>query len=801
MIKNFLKTAWRLLLRNKAFSFINIVGLALSMAVCLLIIIVIKDANSYDTFHYESNRIYRINTEVLRKGGGTERFASSPYVVGATLADQFSGIDTWTMFYTGFQKDLIIGDNKYNTVLRFTNDDFFNLFNFTFDKGNPANALKNPNTMVLTKELSEKLFPGVNPLGKTIEVSEIGPFTITGVLNKFPGKTHFEFEALASFATVPALERDSLVQPVIINWKNYYNNFTYIRLKPGVQHSQVENVLATIQESNYKGLALESRDAGYRFLLQPLNNITPAPMISNDMGKGLPAGALRISSILALVIIMSAAFNYTNLTIAKSIGRTKEIAMRKVVGSRRKHVFWQITVESIVTSLLSLVIAFGMLQLLVPRLKSFGIEEINEINFGTDPSLLLFFIGFAILLGFVAGVFPATVLSRIHPLALMRKLHNVKIFRYLGMRKAMLIIQFIVSFIFISLVIVVHKQVEYAVSVNFGTQQSHIFNISLGSIDYNKAVAGFSSVPGVEQISATSSLMGTYSDETDEVRITKDREATQVREYFVDESYIPNLGLNLVSGDNFPRNISQKQERFVVVNEKFVEHFKLGTAHDAVGKTIFVGDSTELVIKGVLKDFLFKPADYALEPMMLRYDPRKWYILNVSIASAGAVKTVAQLESVWKDLDRFSEFDGQFYRDDIEESFSMMRNAIWIVAFFGTLGTIIACLGMLGITIFTIQSRTKEVSIRKVIGASPAALMKLLTKTYVQVMIVAILLAVPIIVLVSNALLQSSQHHIDLSPVLFIPGVAIVLGLSLATIGFQTLRAIFMNPVNGLREE
>jgi putative ABC transport system permease protein len=358
-----------------------------------------------------------------------------------------------------------------------------------------------------------------------------------------------------------------------------------------------------------------------------------------------------------------------------------------------------------------------------------------------------------------------------------------------------------VSFIFISLVIVVHKQVRYAVSVNFGTQQSHIFNISLGTVDYQKAIAGFSSVPGVERISATSSLMGTYSDETDDVRITKDRDATQVREYFVDENYIPNLNLNLVAGDNFEQNISQQKERFVLVNEKFVEHFKLGTSRDAVGKRIFVGDSTELVVKGVLKDFLFKPADYALEPMMLRYDPQKWQILNVSIASSGAVKTIAELKATWKTLDRFHAFDGQFYKDDIEEAFSVLRNAVLIVAFLGTLGTIIACLGMLGITIFTIQSRTKEISIRKVIGASPVALIRLLTKTYVQVMSIAILLAVPIVVMVSNALLQGSHQHIELGPALFIPGLAIVVLLSLVTIGFQTVKAIFVNPVNGLREE
>lgn len=295
--------------------------------------------------------------------------------------------------------------------------------------------------------------------------------------------------------------------------------------------------------------------------------------------------------------------------------------------------------------------------------------------------------------------------------------------------------------------------------------------------------------------------MGTYEDWADDVRTTKDKDAVVVREYFTDENYISNFNLKMVAGENFPSNHAQKHEQYAIVNETFVKNFQLGTPINAVGKTIMVGDSTTLVIKGVVKDFLFKPADYALAPMLMRYKPDQWSILNLSIASANTMQTVAELKSMWKKLDPYHAFEGKFYEQNIQEIFADMRDAVWIIAFIGIIGVTIACLGLLGITIFTIQSKTKEISIRKVIGASPSALIRLLTKSYLQVMLIAVLLAVPIGIFLGNMILQQMSHRIALNVGLFIPGVLIIILLSLLTIGSQTLRAAFLNPVKGLREE
>lgn len=801
MFKNYIVTALRHFWKNKSFSFINITGLALSMAVCLLLIMMIKDANEYDKFHPGSDRVYRINTEALRKGGGSEPYASSPYIVGATFASSYTGIEAWTMFNSGFNGDIAAGDRKFSFNMHFTNASFFNLFDFTFKEGAAATALSEPYTIVLTKELSDKLFPAGNAIDKTVDVKGAGLFKVTGILNKFPGKTHLEFEALASFATVPSLEKNNVVNPTISNWLNYYTNYTYVRLKPGVKVSQAEASLAEIEKKNYKGLTLETRDAGYHFVLQPLGDITPGPILSNSMGKGMSSNILWFFGMLAFVIIMSAAFNYTNLTIAKAMGRMKEIAMRKVVGSSRTQVFLQVVLESVIVSLLALGVAFIILQFLIPQFTRLGFINAADISFKTDATVILLFIAFAVVLGLVAGMLPAVVLSHIKPLMLMQKLQGLKVFRHLGLRKTLLVIQFMISLIFISVVTITYRQMQYGMNINFGTKQTHIFNVRLQGIGYEKAEQEFSKIPGVEKISAVSVLMGSYSDWADDVRTTKDKDAVTVREYFTDENYISNFNLKLVAGENFVTDHSQKHEQYAIVNETFVKNFQLGSPMDAVGKTIIVGDSTTLIIRGVLKDFLFKPADYALEPMLMRYNPEQWSILNLSIASGSTIQTTAQIESAWKKLDPYHPFDGRFYEDDIQAIFADMRDAVWIIAFIAMLGVTIACLGLLGITIFTVQSKAKEIAIRKVIGASPASLMRLLTRSYVQVMIIAVLLAIPIAVFLGNLMLQEMSQRITLDAGLFIPGVIVIVLLSFLTIGSQTLRAAFSNPVMGLREE
>ncbi|WP_336515610.1 ABC transporter permease [Pollutibacter soli] len=800
MFRHYFKTAVRIFWKQKAFSLINIIGLALSMAVCLLLIMLVKDANQFDLFHKSPDRIYRINTEAIRKGGGTEGYASSPYTVMAALTKGYSGIEHSVML-SRFNGDVSFEERKFSFDGKFTDEQFFSIFGFTLKAGQTATSLAEPFSIVLTNELSEKLFPSENPVGKMVDVTGAGIFKVTGVLDKFPGKTHLEFDALMSFSSVPVLEKKNVVSNTTNNWLNYYTNYSYLLLNKGTDPKQIELFLTEIAATKYKDLPLETRDAGYRFKLQSLQKITPGPMFSNNMGRGVPSIVLWFISLLALVIIVSAAFNYTNLTIAKAVVRTREIALRKVVGSSRWYIFLQVLSESIITSLISLLVAFVILQFLIPSFTGLSVMSSFDISLKTDPLVLFYFVLFAIITGLFAGILPATVLSRVKPLMLLQKLQHLPYFRRLGLRKVLLIIQFLISLIFINMVHISYKQMQHGMDINFGSSHAHIFNINLQGQDYAHALQEFSKVPGVGKVSAISTLMGNYSDRAGEYRISKDKDPVIIREYVTDENYISNFDLKLLAGKNFPSNPSQQHEQYAIVNEKFIEHFQLGSPIEAVGKTVLANDSLELTIIGVLKDFIFKPQEYALAPMVMRYDPTQWNYLNISLNSSSVVSTVAQLGAVWKALDPYHQFNGRFYEEEVQAVYAGMRDITRMVAFIGFLGMVIACLGLLGITMFTVQSKTREISIRKVVGAGPFALVKLLSRSYFQVILISLLIAIPVVAILGNLVLQSISQRIEFGPGLFVPGVTVMLIFSALTVGSQTIRAAFVNPVNGLREE
>jgi len=344
MISNYLKIALRNLIRHKTFSFINIFGLALSMSICLLFMFVIKDAHSYDNFHPKAERTYRVLTEALRKDGGSEFYASSPFPVGRTLKEDYSQVELWTPLIAQFSGE--VGGNEDELYLRglFTDNTFFEMFGFTLAAGDPEAALSEPYTIVLTKDWAKRLFDQDDNygelLGKTIEMPAYASyFKITGVLNAFPGKTHLEFDALGSLTTQYALEKAPDASSVSTEWRNYYSTYNFVRQKPGATVDEAEHALTDIAQHKLAGLELESRDKGYRYTLQALNDITPGRVLSQSMGNGLPSIVLWFLTALGLIIMLTACFNYMNLTIARSLVRTKEVGIRKVLGAKRSQVF------------------------------------------------------------------------------------------------------------------------------------------------------------------------------------------------------------------------------------------------------------------------------------------------------------------------------------------------------------------------------------------------------------------------------------------------------------------------------
>jgi putative ABC transport system permease protein len=804
MFQNYLKIAIRNLAQHKAFSFINIFGLALSMSVCLMVISIIKDAHSYDLFHPEAERTYRIITEAQRKGGGSEGYASSPYLVAKTLTDDYPQVELWTPMLLSLSGEAKAGGRQLPELRgMYTDGSFFEMFGFQMAQGNPATALTEPFSLVLTEETAQKFFPDEKEkvVGKEIEMPAYGTFKVTGILKKAPGKTHLQFDALGSLATHLSLEKQPDAWNITGDWLNYYGGYHYVRLKPGVPPETAELALAEIAKTKYADLELESRDEGYRFELQALGDITPGRMLSQTNGPTIPTVALWFLSALAFIIMLAAAFNYTNLTIARSLLRTKEVGIRKVMGATRQQVFGQISIESVLTSLLALVLAYCFFKFGKTMFnQGMGAELVNMMG-EEDVATVGWFLLFAIAVGLFAGALPAATLSKASPMQILQKLQNLRFIQWVGLRKALLGFQFTITLVFLFVLTIMHKQVNYALTQTFGFDKPQTLLMEMQGQPYDQLSAVFSQVSGVEKMSAISHPMGTNADWSDDVRSDSVTEKTSVRCYFVDDQYLDHFGLPLLAGENFPDNPTQQRELFVLVNERFCERFKLGTPAEAAGKILTLGDSTRVSVKGILKDFAFKPANYAIEPMFLRYAPNQLNILNLELAGGDVPATMLALERTWKQLQPDSAFDAVFFDERVRRNYSEMLGLAWVIGFLGLLGMVIACLGLLGMAMYSVETKAKEISVRKVMGASALDLTLLLSKGYFIVMGIALLVAAPLTFFLSKMMLQEFAQRISLTPLLFLPGLLLLLLVAGVTVGSQTVKAALADPVKSLRTE
>lgn len=801
MLNNYLRIALRNLFKNRLFSAINIFGLALSMSLGMFILLLIRDAYRYDTFHPESERIYRINTEAIRKDGDSESYASSPFPVGVALAQGFSQVEETVRLVRHLNGEVSGGGKILPLAGMFADPSFFRVFGFSLLEGNGATALNEPFTIVLTEKSADKFFPRESALGKTLDIKGYGAFKVTGVLAAFPGKTHFEFEALASTASIPTLESSEALPKMSGDWNDYYGTYTFIRLRPGASPAQTEAALAAISKTEFANQTLESRDADYRFYLQPLNKITPGPILSNGMGKALPAMLLWFLSALGAVVMLSACFNYTNLTLARALTRAREIGVRKVVGASRWQVAGQLLGEGIVTALFSLGVGWLLMKLVQRAFNSLSFTEFTDVSVQEDRVTTLWFVGFAIAVGLISGALPALAMSKISPSSVLRKLEGIRLFRRLGLRKTLLVTQFTVSLVFIIVVTVISKQIGHVMSMDYGFRTSQILNVPLQGQSAEKIIPTLSAVPGVERISAASHSMGTWEDSSSDIRCAPDAEPEAVRDYFVDKNFAENLGLTFVAGENFRENSVAGRESFLVVNEKFLEKFKLGTPAEAIGKQVLIGDSTRLTLCGVVKDFLFKPATYALEPMMLRNDPGQWRLLQVKITAGDPTSTMVALQRAWSQAVPDRPMESEFYDQTIRESYANLGDILAIIAVFGLLGIVIAALGLLGMATYTVETRAKEVSLRKVMGASVADLVLLLSRKFLVLLAVATILAVPIGWYLGGQFLNLFAFRISLGVGLLLPGILLLFAVGALTIGSQTFRAALANPIKSLRSE
>ncbi len=809
MWRNNIKIAWRNLTKYKFFSVINVLGLALSMSAALLIITLIRNQFGYDTFHPAAERTFRVITEALRKEGGSEKYASTPFPIGTALRDDYAVTEEVTRVCFGPSGDATVDDKTLSIESMYADPAFFKVFGFQLAVGTEADALAEPFSMILTEETAIRFFGGVEKaMGKTLDMRNYGKFTVTGVLEKINRKTHLRFEALASAVTMVSLEKELKPEEreyaVTDNWQNYYQTYTYALLRPGKKESDLAVVLDELAGTRYQKLTLESRDAGYRFYPQNLSKISPASeMLSQSREVALPVFLLWGLSGFVVILMLFPCLNYANLTIARALIRAKEVGVRKVMGARRGELIRQFLTESVLTSTLALGLAWFLRFPLIQLMEGLGPDMDSELYnpFQEDWTTYVLFTGFALLTGLVSGWLPATYLARFRPAAALRDVSGIRLFSRLNLRKALIVSQFSLSLIFFIIVVAMWRQLEFASTANYGFDKENLVNITLQEVDYQTLATELSRDARVLEVSASSHTLGTWEDFGIDVRKTRDEEPIPTRGFAVDQNYVSNHGLELLAGENFPANANPKRRQHILVNEKALEFFALGTPNEALGKTLWLDDTTEVAVTGVLKDYHFRPFTNAIGPLVLVYWPEHFRQLDVRLAPGDPAGVLAAMEGMWKKFDSLHPMGYRFVDEKVSECYDGMRKSTGLLLFFAVLAISVACLGLLGIVTFNVETRSKEISVRKVVGASVTDLVLLLSRNFFLLLGISIAIALPIAYYATNMILGTFAYRIPIGAALLLGCSGALVALGLLTVGLQTIRAALVNPVRSLRSE
>jgi putative ABC transport system permease protein len=812
MIKNYFKTAIRNLIKNKTFSFINIIGLAVSMSVCLLIINIIAEQNSYDKFHAKKDRVYRI----MSTGRGPNQFqsASSAYPLAKKLKEELPGIEQSATLVRAIGGDMIYKEKAATGAGYFTDKQFFNILDFKLVKGSTATALEQPFSIVLTEDLAVQLFGNDDPIGKVVQFNDkqmypgipdkgnretdYGLFTVTGILATVTHKTHLPFKLLASASTLPSLASNNKRAFSANDWNNIWDNYTYVLLNKNTTAASLQQALDKLSLQQYpKGSNNE-----VQFKAKALGDITPANPIGNETHISMPEIVLIILSVLAMIVMLSACLNYTNLSVARSLTRTKEVGIRKVTGATRMQIFLQFITEAIIISLLSLLLAIGLLFFLKNAFTGLWVNQFLQIDLKQNSSLYLLFLAFSIGIGLLAGLLPSLYISAFSPLAMMRSFGGIKMFKRLTLRKVLLVTQFAVSLIFIISTAVLYQQTKMVLNFDYGFSRDNIINVNLYKPEnYRRFVQAVAQNKDVKAVSACSFLpatgtqMGTQVFKADNLK-----DSMQTSYMDADAGFIDALSLKLVAGKNLPSIPDTVSERFIIVNEKFVQQFKYGNNIAAVGQRIKI-DGNVVEIAGVVKDFQFLDVTRRMEPLVLRNRPNTFGFVNIKVAEANTSSVVAFLEKTWKTVNPNSKFEYQFFDEQLLFTHAMLSDVAKILGTLSLLAVLISCLGLLGMATYTAETRAKEISIRKVVGSSVPQIILLLTKGFVVLLTIAAVIAIPIAYLLNNMWLQFFASRISISPLTLIISVMAMFLISLLTVFSQSWRAAFANPIKKLRSE
>jgi putative ABC transport system permease protein len=521
------------------------------------------------------------------------------------------------------------------------------------------------------------------------------------------------------------------------------------------------------------------------------------------MGRALPEIVLLFLGGLAFVILLMAGLNYTNLMIAKSLKRAREIGVRKVMGANRWQIFRQFVGESIVFAMFSLVVSYLILQVLKTGFLKLHLVSEFSIDLREDAGIYIYFILFAVVVGAIAGLLPAGYLSGFKPVLVLKDMIGKKTNARQLLRKGLMIAQFTFSMIFIGTVLLIFFQMKYLLKADYGINDNNIMNVRLQGNDHNKLAAEIQSISGVKQVGFVSHSLGTFQDYSDDYKRNIGDPSFDMRDFRADRNFISNLNIQFAAGRNFAQGLTDARETEIILNEKALPVFGFKSPSEALGQQVYAADSIALTVVGVVKNFHFRPMNYEIGPLAFRYRPQNFQIMSIAFEPGSKERLIAALAPIWRKIDPVHPMQSNLMHDEIIDAYEVSGfvDVLNVMGYISFLSIVLACLGMLGMVMYNTQLRVKEVGIRKVLGAGVNDVAVLLSRSFMWLIAIGVLIGIPLSYLLGNLFLQNFAYKISYAPLLILAGAVITGLLGLITVFSQTVRAAISNPVISLRTE
>ena len=813
MLKQYFKIALRNLLKQKGLATINILGLSIGIACFSLFLLYAVNEFNYDRFHKNGDHIYRVYraTEAM----GDEKAEADVYLpmpLGPAFKQDIPDVVDYVRLSEGWRPNFIKIDDQISKLqVSFADPNFFTMFSFPLVKGNPSSVLRDLKSMVITEETAERLFGKKDALGKIIQVKledEFLPFVVTGIAKNPPANSSITFTAMGNYQFLPSTSSGKRSDN---NWhRSSYP--TYVQLREGSTLFSDTKRLSSIRKKYYPDEEAELRKAGYwkgdhppiSYGMQPMNSIHTNTEIYGGQVEPVAPKTIWILISIAGGLLLIACINFTTLSIGRSAGRSKEVGIRKVVGGRKKELIAQFLLEALLLAIISAIIGLALANLLLPFFNNLSGREL-EFSFQQYPELVWLLIALVVLVGIIAGSYPALVLSGFNPINVLKqkiKLGGSNIFT-----RSLVTFQFVLSVGLIISTLVILQQLHFMRSKNPGFNKENVIIVDADGTDSKNVFPIFkqSSLQLPEVINVGGSELG-LGEGSGWSRSGFDYKGKhkEVFEYHIDEEYLKILDIQLLAGRNFDKNFTSDTINSVIVNEEMVANFGW-TVNTAVGQRLTGYSENEKytpVVIGVVRNFNFRSFKEKIQPQMFQhfasYTPYQYF---VKIKPGDPATTIAKLQGAWKKAESELPFKYSFLDEDLNRFYKSEQRWSSIVGWAGGVSIFLACLGLLGLAALAVVNRTKEIGIRKVLGASVPGIIGLISKDFLKLVIIAFVIASPLAWYFMNKWLQDFEYRISITVWIFIIAGIVAILIAMITVTMQAMKAAVSNPVKALRTE